>query len=83
MKARFDTHFAHEAIGWPQSGQTRIAVGETHGGSRIFCATPKGSNVFLSLARGLTPTAIHVLPLRGNEAPRGTCANHHRAKARW
>ena len=51
MKARFDTHFAHEAIGWPQSGQIRIAVGETHGGSRIFCATPKGSNVFLSLAR--------------------------------
>jgi hypothetical protein len=49
--------------GWPRSGQTRIAVGATHGICRRICTTPSGSNVFCVRNRGLTPTAIHVLSL--------------------
>ena len=48
----------------PQSGQTRIAVGETHGKDNNGSATPTGSNVVLPFDRGLSPTAIHVLSLR-------------------
>ena len=60
----------------PQSGQTRIAVGETHGKDNNGCATPTGSNVVLPFDRGLSPTAIHVLSLRDN---REQCADAPRS----
>lgn len=62
MKARHNNWPIQSGIGRPRSGLTRIAVGATQGGSRIFCATPKGSNVFLSLSRGLTPTTFMFCP---------------------
>ncbi len=55
-------------IVWPRSGPTRIAVGETHGRLIKFLCDPGGVEYVLLRFRGLTPTAIHVLSLRDNQA---------------
>ena len=48
---------------WPRSGQTRIPVGETHGGQVELVRPLRGRRFFLPY-RGFTPTAIRVLSLQ-------------------